>query len=248
MRERIHDHFTLCTEFLSNIIDSMHLPSSVLIYLAHVRTFLTKLFLLIYITEGQLARIPEILTVRYRNSSYNEPRNIFIEDRLVTFVTRYYKGYAISEEQKIIYRYLLYKVSLMVVRYLWLVLPFTERLESLYCSSYKLSAFLWPSQSRESFVGVWDLNHVRRALQHKSQIGLGQTLNVQSYRHLAIRISRRFLTAGHHFSEEDRTEEDIEQNALDEQAAHTLYVAGAIYARGLTERSGEVWSQRQRFR
>ena len=142
MRERIHDHFTLCTEFLSNIIDSMHLPSSVLIYLAHVRTFLTKLFLLIYITEGQLARIPEILTVRYRNSFYDKPRNIFIKDRLVTFVTRYHKGYVISREQKIIHRYLLYEVSLRVVRYLWLVLSFIERLESLYCSSYELSTFL----------------------------------------------------------------------------------------------------------
>ena len=154
MRERIHDYFTLRTEFLSNIIDPMHPPSSVLTYLAHVRTFLTKLFLLIHITGGQPARIPEILTVRYRNFFHDKPRNIFIEDGLVTFVTCYHKGYAISGEQKIIYRYLLYKVSLIVVRYLWLVLLFIERLESLYCFSYGLSAFLWSSQSQESFISV----------------------------------------------------------------------------------------------
>jgi hypothetical protein len=97
---------------------------------------------LIHITGGQPARIPEILTVRHRNSSHDEPRNIFIEDGLVTFVTHYHKGYAISGEQKIIHRYLLYEVSLIVVRYLWLVLLFIKRLESLYCSSYELSAFL----------------------------------------------------------------------------------------------------------
>jgi hypothetical protein len=60
----------------------------------------------------------------------------------MTFVTRYHKEYAISEKQKIIYHYLLYEVSLIVVRYLWLMLLFIKRLESLYYSSYELSAFL----------------------------------------------------------------------------------------------------------
>jgi hypothetical protein len=76
----------------------MHPPSSVLAYLAHIRTFLIKLFLLIHITGGQLVRIPKILIIRYRNSSYDEPRNIFIEDGLVTFMTRYHKEYTISGE------------------------------------------------------------------------------------------------------------------------------------------------------
>ena len=173
MRRRIHDHPTLRTELLPDTPNPVHPPSPVLTYLAHVRTFLTKLFLLIHIAGGQPARVPEILTVRHRNSSHDEPRNIFIEDGLVAFVTRYHKGYTVSGEQKIIHRYLPCEVSLMVVQYLWLVLPFIERLESLYCASYGLSAFLWPSQPRESFVGIWDLNHVRRALQHESRIGLG---------------------------------------------------------------------------
>jgi hypothetical protein len=96
----------------------VHPPSLVLTYLAHIRTFLTKLFLLIHIIRGQLARIPEILTIRHHNSSHDESRNIFIKDGLVTFMTRYHKGYVISEEQKIIHHYLLYEVSLIVVRYL----------------------------------------------------------------------------------------------------------------------------------
>jgi hypothetical protein len=103
MRERIYSHAGLRTTFLSDYIN-LNLPSSsVQTYLASVQTFLTKLLLLIHITGGQPARIPEILTVRHRNSSYDEPRNIFVEDGLVTFVTRYYKGYTISGEHKIIY-------------------------------------------------------------------------------------------------------------------------------------------------
>jgi superfamily II DNA or RNA helicase len=255
MRERIYSHAGLRTTFLPDHINPNLPPSSVQTYLASVRTFLTKLLLLIHITGGQPARIPEILTVRHRNSSHDEPRNIFVEDGLVTFVTRYHKGYTISGEHKIIHRHLPHQVSLIVVQYLWLVLPLVERLESFYCSSYELSAFLWPGPPRPCLTGTWDPYDVRRALQKESRIGLGQTLNIQSYRHLAIGMSRRFLTPGHHFSDEDRTEElidrteeEIEQEVLDQQAAHSSYVAGAIYARGLTERPGEIWSQRQRFR
>jgi DEAD/DEAH box helicase len=224
-------------------------------YLASVRTFLTKLLLLIHIAGGQPALMSELLTVRHRNSSHDEPRNVFVEDGLVALVTRYHKGYAISGERKIIHRYLPSEIGLTVVRYLWLVLPLIERLESFYCSSYELSAFLWPGPPRECLISTWDSHHVRRALQEESRIGLGQALNIQSYRHLAIGISRRFLSPGHHFSDEERTEEAIprteeegEQEVLDQQAAHSSYVAGAIYARGLTERPGEIWSQRQRFR
>jgi hypothetical protein len=60
----------------------------------------------------------------------------------MTFMTHYHKGYAISGEQKIIHHYLPYEVSLIVIQYLWLVLPFIKRLKSLYYSSYELSAFL----------------------------------------------------------------------------------------------------------
>jgi hypothetical protein len=43
---------------------------------------------------------------------------------MVVFVTRYYKGYNVSGDVKIIYWYLLREVGELVVWYLWLVLPF----------------------------------------------------------------------------------------------------------------------------
>jgi hypothetical protein len=45
-------------------------------------------------------------------------RNVFIEDGIVVFVTRYHKGYNVSGDVKIIHRYLLRKVGELVVWYL----------------------------------------------------------------------------------------------------------------------------------
>lgn len=53
-----------------------------------------KLFLVLTLyTGGQLVRELEILSIRYSNVSKSDYRNIFIENRIVVLVTRYYKGY-----------------------------------------------------------------------------------------------------------------------------------------------------------
>jgi hypothetical protein len=56
-----------------------------------------------YIAGGQLAREPEILSVRHSNTIKGGHRNIFIEDGMVVFVTQYYKGYNVSGNVKIIH-------------------------------------------------------------------------------------------------------------------------------------------------
>jgi hypothetical protein len=43
------------------------------------------------------------LSVRHSNTSKGGHRNIFIKDGIVVFVTRYYKGYNVSGDVKIIY-------------------------------------------------------------------------------------------------------------------------------------------------
>ncbi|KAL1613888.1 hypothetical protein SLS56_012220 [Neofusicoccum ribis] len=93
-------------------------------YAAQVAEFREKLLLLMHITGGQPARGPEILSIRHSNAAKGGHRNIFVEDGLVVFVTRYYKGYAMSGDVKVIYRYLPREVGELVVWYLWLVLPF----------------------------------------------------------------------------------------------------------------------------
>lgn len=77
-----------------------------------------------HICGGQPARGPEILTIRHSNTAEGGHRNIFLEDRLMVFVTRYYKGYTLSGDVKIIYRYLPRDMGELLVQYLWLVLPF----------------------------------------------------------------------------------------------------------------------------
>jgi len=53
---------------------------------------------------------------------------MLIEDRLVAFVTQYYKGFYASGDAKVIHRYVLRAVGKLVVWYLWLVVPFVEQL------------------------------------------------------------------------------------------------------------------------
>ena len=48
---------------------------------------------------------------------------------MVSMVTSYHKGFYASNDVKIIHRYLPRDIGELVVWYLWLVLPFVERME-----------------------------------------------------------------------------------------------------------------------
>jgi hypothetical protein len=56
-----------------------------------------------HITGGQPARGLEIISVRHSNTVKGGHRNIFIKDSIVVFATRYYKGYNVSGDVKIIH-------------------------------------------------------------------------------------------------------------------------------------------------
>jgi hypothetical protein len=58
---------------------------------------------LMHITGGQLARGLEIISIQHSNTVKGSYCNIFIKDRIVVFATRYYKGYNVSSDVKIIY-------------------------------------------------------------------------------------------------------------------------------------------------
>ena len=96
----------------------------------NVARFREKLLVLMHITGGQPARGTELLSIRHSNTETGGHRNIFIEDGLVVFVTRYHKGYAMSGDVKIIHRYLPREVGELLVLYLWLVLPFQQRMQA----------------------------------------------------------------------------------------------------------------------
>jgi len=236
-------------------------------YMGAVKEFRMQLLILMHITGGQPARAPEILSVRHENTAKGNHRNLFVEDGLVVFVTQYHKGYAMSGDIKIIHRYLPREVSELVVRYLWLVLPFHFAMEREHFWSTPedgeapkpVSSHLWPvdHEGRKTTSA-----QMREAMKRYSREHLGQTLTIQSYREIAIAISRRFIGEQDAFMkdfdgidegglDEGEGEQGVGrrlQSIMDKQASHTSSVAGMIYARLISERDGTVASTRARFR
>jgi hypothetical protein len=112
-------------------------------YGRHVERFRELLLVLMHICGGQPGRAPEILGIRWKNTEQGGIRNIFIEDGLVALVTRYHKGYRSSNNVKIIHRYLPQEIGELLVYYLWLVLPFHEKLQFQARGERCSSPFLW---------------------------------------------------------------------------------------------------------
>jgi RecQ family ATP-dependent DNA helicase len=220
-------------------------------YMGRIVEFREKLAVLMHIAGGQPARGPEILSVRHSNTVKGGHRNIFIEDGMVVFVTRYHKGYNVSGDVKIIHRYLPREVGELVVWYLWLVLPFQQRLEALVWEKETVSSHMWPADANGR---KWTTERLREALKRESRIGIGQELTMAAYREIAIGISRRFLRGSTAFKAEEGeeneewSEDNIAASIADEQAGHTAHVAGLIYARGIMEQAGAVADKRQQFR
>ncbi|KAA8611001.1 RecQ Superfamily II DNA helicase [Pyrenophora tritici-repentis] len=220
-------------------------------YMDRVVEFREKLAVLMHITGGQPARGPELLSVRHSNTVQGGHRNIFIEDGMVVFVTRYHKGYKVSGDVKIIHRYLPREVGELVVWYMWLVLPFQQRLEALVWEKEAVSSHMWPADPSGR---KWTTDRLREALKRESRIAMGQEWTFAGYREMAIGISRRFLRGSTAFQadegEENKewAEEQAGDSIADEQAGHTSHVAGLVYARGIMEQSGAVADRRQQFR
>jgi hypothetical protein len=99
--------------------------------------------MIFHITGGQPPRAPEIIGMRYCNTSNGGIRNIFIHKGMVCFVAAYHKNYRSSEQVKVIHRYLPREVSELFVRYLWLVLPFWQHVQMVVREADEISPFVW---------------------------------------------------------------------------------------------------------
>lgn len=85
--------------------------------------FLKVLLFLIYLCSGQPAQALKLLTLRHHNIVNSGVRNILIDCGLIILIAGYYKGFFKIERLKIIYRFIPQEVSILLVYYLWLVLP-----------------------------------------------------------------------------------------------------------------------------
>jgi hypothetical protein len=213
-------------------------PAAVDRYLQQVDRFLERL-LRVHITAGQPGRATELLSLRHSNTIHGRHRNIFIEHGLVSTVTSYHKGYSVSNCTKIIHRYLPKPVSELLVYYLWLILPFWQTIQRLtQRSTGPRSPFLWPYKE-----ATWDPSRLRTVLQREATIHLQTKLNILSYRHAAIAISRAHLKCGGF-----KRDYGTESAAFDEQASHGSWTAGTVYARGLQEAPGHIEGRRRQYR
>jgi hypothetical protein len=99
--------------------------------------------LICHMVGGQPARATELIGMRYANTKQGGLRNIFIDRGMVAFVTTYHKNYQRTGKMKIIHRYLPREVGELLLRYLWLVLPFWQAVQSVTKKADQLSLFIW---------------------------------------------------------------------------------------------------------
>lgn len=239
--DRVLDNEWLRDEFLKiETKGPFHwLTHSVNHYLARVDRFLERLLLLVHLTSGQPARGTEIISLRYQNTVQGHLRNIFVEDGLVSTVTAYHKGYSVFGSTKIIHHYLPKEVGELLIYYLWLIRPFTEKLRRLaFGDKEPPSPFVWAAGKTS-----WDSSRLSSALKEEAKVHLHTDLNISVYRHIAIAISKTHLACGGF-----KRDCGLEDNPADGQATHTPWTAGTIYARGLEEAPGHVEARRAEYR
>jgi hypothetical protein len=90
-------------------------------------------------------------------------------------------------------------------------------------------------------------------MQKASMRWIGVKLNISSWRHIAIAISRRYcqenpFQSGDQSEDPNQGELDIDDDPWDLQAGHGTHVAGMIYARELMEGNNVVVGRKEKFR
>lgn len=211
-------------------------------YLANERRFLTRLALLTFILGGQPPRGTELFSLRYRNTLAGGPRNVFIDQGLISFVTSYHKGYSINGSLKLIHRFLPLNLSHTMVQYLVLIRPFVDQLQTLVFEQATASPFLWASHGQ-----VLTTTHLSDFFAQESvrELGSSSKLTVASWRHIAIAVSREVLPKGEYF---DREVNKNVTTMIDQQAGHSDLTAATTYGRLLEEGWGQIRQFRERYR
>jgi len=205
-----------------------------------IERFQEKILMIFHIVGGQPPRAPEIIGMRYCNTINGGIRNIFIHKGMVCFVAAYHKNYRSSEQVKIIHRYLPREVSELFIRYLWIVLPFWQKVQVVVQEADEISPFVWSdavvtpdhkkqepeadvdegyeSSPREfDFKTIhrskqWTSERLRKILQEHSRKWLDEVINISAWRQIAIAIANQYLRGDF----KDNGIGDIDLEAFDE--------------------------------
>jgi superfamily II DNA or RNA helicase len=115
-------------------------------HLVHVQELL---LFCCHFTGGPPSRGPEILSVRHRNTRNGGLRNIGVENGLMFFAPRTHKNYMQRGKEKVVHHYLPREVGELLMYYLWLVLPFWEKVQISVDKEVQFSPFLWGQPASE---------------------------------------------------------------------------------------------------
>lgn len=125
-------------------------------YGASIERFLELLFYCVHLSYGGPARVPEISSVRFRNTANGGVRNLFIDRGLVMIVTGYHKGYSKTQKVKVIHRFLPREIGTLMAYYIWLVLPFWEAVQANAWAVDSLPAEIWMTEPVEEEVDGYE--------------------------------------------------------------------------------------------
>jgi hypothetical protein len=148
--------------------------------------------LAMHLTGGQLARAPEIGSIKVKNSA-TTMRNVFIHCGDLFFVTDYHKARSITNLSHVVARFLPEPVARLVVIFIAFIRPFMNMIYN------KISACQNTTDGDYLFCDelqldqCWDGKQLTQALQQASHRYLGASLGVQSYRHFAVAVTRKYI-------------------------------------------------------
>jgi len=147
---------------------------------------LEYLLILIRITGGQPGRRTEITTLRYENAMQSM-RNIFVKEGRVMIVTEYHKSMAVTDQVKVIPRFLPERVGKLLVVCLADVLPFRQLMDRK-ASMLTSKGFLWFKKDKP-----WGTDDLTKALTRESGSNMGFRITTADYRHISVAIDRRHV-------------------------------------------------------
>ncbi len=218
-------------------------------YMHQMMKYREKLLMLIHVIDEQLIRASKLLSVRHSNIIKEEHWNVFVKDELMMFMTRYHKNYIISEDVKMIHRYLSWEMRELMLYYLWLMLSFQQRLKTTVWKTNAISTYMWSIDLDEK---KWTSKRMCKMMKRKSLIELRVKMMIASYRELMIEISCRYMQEREFQMNENNADDDWQKNEQNEmlnlQMKHTTHVVEMIYAREIMKQSDEIISKRQKFR
>lgn len=115
--------------------------------------------------------------------------------------------------------------------YLWLVVPFIQRAETIIADKTTISDHFWPIEMDNKKRSTPKRSKEIRKVAEES-LSQSNGMGVASYREIAIAISRKWARdMPIHGDDGKEPEMDAEEEAADQQASHSSNVAGMVYAR-----------------